>query len=89
MQCILKAISLLLQFHHRPPRTTLFSSQPAQRSLARRAIAGLALLGSMMTLLAMPASANNEISNFGPLMCPADETGHLQDKAARQISHEW
>lgn len=44
----------------------------------------------MVALILMPdVSANNEILNFGPIMCAADEHGHLQEKAARQISKDW
>lgn len=33
--------------------------------------------------------ANTEIVNFGPIMCRADESGHLEDKAARDVSANW
>ena len=44
----------------------------------------------MIALVLIPdVSANNEILNFGPIMCAADEHGHLQEKAARQLSKDW
>lgn len=44
---------------------------------------------AMMCLLIQPTLANNEIINFGPILCRADEVGHLEDKAARQVSRDW
>lgn len=44
----------------------------------------------MIALVLIPdVSANNEILNFGPIMCAADEHGHLQERAARQLSKDW
>jgi hypothetical protein len=54
-------------------------------------IGKLAML-SVMTIamvLFQPVQANNEIVNFGPILCKADEVGHLEDKAARQVSRGW
>ncbi|UZJ55840.1 hypothetical protein CBS101457_005160 [Exobasidium rhododendri] len=39
--------------------------------------------------LMVAVQANNEIVNFGPTMCKADEVGHLEDRAARQVSQGW
>ena len=33
--------------------------------------------------------ANTEIQNFGPVLCRADEYGHLAAKAADQLSSTW
>lgn len=59
-----------------------------QKRLSLTSLALLAL--SMIALVIVPdVSANNEILNFGPIMCAADEHGHLQEKAARQLSKDW
>jgi hypothetical protein len=50
----------------------------------------MTMLAALFALVAVPGvTGNNEIVNFGPIMCPANEIGHLQDRAARQISRTW
>jgi hypothetical protein len=44
---------------------------------------------ALLSLLVSPTAANNEIVNFGPIYCRAEEVGHLEDKAARQVSQGW
>ncbi|PWN31950.1 uncharacterized protein FA14DRAFT_168953 [Meira miltonrushii] len=63
-------------------------SHSAKKRLSLTSLALLAL--SMIALILVPdVSANNEILNFGPIMCAADEHGHLQERAARQLSKDW
>lgn len=70
----------------------LFNSTLSLLGLQKRlSLTSLALLAlSMIALVIIPGtSANNEILNFGPIMCAADEHGHLQEKAARELSKDW
>jgi hypothetical protein len=48
----------------------------------------LSVMALVMSFV-MEVQANNEIVNFGPVLCRADEVGHLEDKAARQVSQGW
>lgn len=59
------------------------------RQIGRLGMLGALSLLALVALLVQPAGANNEIVNFGPTLCRADEVGHLEDKAARQVSQEW
>jgi dimethylaniline monooxygenase (N-oxide forming) len=48
-----------------------------------------ALLSALFAFSMPEAAANTEIRNFGPVLCRADEYGHLAAKAAHQLSENW
>nr|CDI56133.1 related to flavin-containing monooxygenase [Melanopsichium pennsylvanicum 4] len=50
-----------------------------------------ALFTSLLAIAVAPTGvkANTQISNFGPVLCRADEYGHLASKAADQLSAKW
>lgn len=76
------------------------SSPPVKVNGVRANGAGQQGKGRMLRLFALltavvavaaPAGveANTEIRNFGPVLCRADEYGHLAAKAADQLSMNW
>ena len=48
-----------------------------------------ALFSALLAVAATGVEANTEIRNFGPVLCRADEYGHLAAKAADQLSSNW
>ena len=48
-----------------------------------------ALLTALLAVTSAGVEANTEIRNFGPVLCRADEYGHLAAKAANQLSSSW
>lgn len=48
-----------------------------------------ALFAGVLALAGSGVEANTEIRNFGPVLCRADEYGHLAAKAADQLSLNW
>ena len=48
-----------------------------------------ALVTAMLAVAGTGVEANTEIRNFGPVLCRADEYGHLAAKAADQLSTNW
>lgn len=49
----------------------------------------LVLLTATVLFVGAGVLANTEIRNFGPVLCRADEYGHLAAKAADQLSANW
>ncbi|PWZ03501.1 hypothetical protein BCV70DRAFT_18478 [Testicularia cyperi] len=65
-------------------------ARPSPASVARGKMLRLVALFSALSTLAVPAAqANTEIRNFGPVLCRADEYGHLAAKAADQLAADW
>lgn len=48
-----------------------------------------ALFTALLAVTAPGVEGNTEIHTFGPLLCRADEYGHLAAKAADQLSSNW
>ncbi|KAJ9476067.1 Flavin-binding monooxygenase-like [Pseudozyma hubeiensis] len=48
-----------------------------------------ALFSAMLAVAGTGVEANTEIRNFGPVLCRADEYGHLAARAADQLSSTW
>ncbi|CBQ70108.1 related to flavin-containing monooxygenase [Sporisorium reilianum SRZ2] len=48
-----------------------------------------ALFTALLAVTVTGVEANTEIRNFGPVLCRADEYGHLAAKAADQLSSNW
>lgn len=55
----------------------------------RRMLRFFALFTALLAVTIPGVKANTEIRNFGPVLCRADEYGHLAAKAADQLSSNW
>lgn len=63
--------------------------QQQQQKPKGRMLRLFALFAAMLAVTGSGVEANTEIRNFGPVLCRADEYGHLAGKAADQLSTNW
>lgn len=75
-----------------PTTRVAIDKQPTNKAQAQprgRMLRFFALLTALLAVAGTGVQANTEIRNFGPLLCRADEYGHLAAKAADQLSSTW